>query len=69
MEEGKRFPLSRKIFESDLAHIVDFPISVQCSDSVLECVKCYNLKTREVKTIDDKLIVKLGSVSFSISCG
>jgi len=67
MEQGKRSPMAQKLFHSGLAHAAGFPVAVQCIALVLECMKHCNPETREIKTIDDKLIVRLDSVLIGIT--
>lgn len=59
-------PLAQKVFESDLAHAFTFPVVVQSPDLVLQCIKGYNPETREIKTVDDKLVAKLDGISIGI---
>lgn len=55
MEEG-RTPLAQKILDSGLAHVVGHPPTVQRPYLVLECMKSYDHKTRDVKTTDGSIM-------------
>ena len=62
----EKTPLARKILESGLARAGKHPISAQCPDLVLECVKDYHLNTREVISPKNKVIVHLDPASIAI---
>ena len=63
----KRTPLAKKILESGLARAGRNPISTQCLDLVLECMKAYQPNTREFISLNNKVIVHLDPISIAIA--
>ena len=62
----EKTPLAGKILESGLAQAGGHPISVQCPELVLECMKAYHPNTREVISPNNGVIVRLDPASIAI---
>ena len=62
----EKTPLAGKILESGLAQAGGHPISVQCPELALECMKAYHPNTREVLSLNNEAIVRLDPASIAI---
>ena len=62
----ERTPLTRRILESGLAWVGRHPISAKFLDLVLEFMKAYHPNTREVISLNNKVIIHLALPSIAI---